>query len=85
MLGCINEYVYAPSTCSVSYTHLDVYKRQVVGGEEKYSTNNFFLNFAVVPGEIRKCFNVAVPYAWSERENVISGSYTHLDVYKRQG
>ena len=38
---------------------------------EKCSTNNCFLNFFVVPGESRKCFNVAVPSAWSERENVI--------------
>ena len=53
--------------------------RGVKGGEErssrmywveKWSTNNCFLNFCIVPGGIRKCFNVAVPSAWSERENV---------------
>ncbi len=54
--------------------------RGVKGGEErssrrywveKCSTSNCFLKFFVVPGESRKSFNVAVPSAWSERENVI--------------
>ena len=31
------------------------------------------MNFFVVPGEIRKCCNVAVPSAWSDRESVIRG------------
>ena len=51
-----------------------------MGGEErssreywvdKCSTNNCFLKFFVVPGEIRKCLNELVPSAWNERESVI--------------
>ena len=52
----------------------------VVGGEERSSrmywvdkcaTNKCLLNFCVVPGGIRRCFNIAVPSAWSERDKVI--------------
>ena len=70
------------------------FSRGVVGGEErssrmywveKCSTNNCFLNFCIVPVEIRRGFNVAVPSEWSERYlEKESVSYTHLDVYKRQ-
>ena len=57
-----------------------------MGGEErssrmywvdKWPTNNCFLNFCIVPVEIRRGFNVAVPSVWAV-------SYTNLDVYKRQ-
>ena len=52
----------------------------VEGGEErssrrywvdKWSTNNCFLNFCIVPVEIRRGFNVVVPSVWDGRENGI--------------
>ena len=35
---------------------------------EKCSTDNCFLKFFIVPGEVRKCLNELVPSAWNERE-----------------
>ena len=54
--------------------------RGVKGGEErssrrywveKCSTDNCFLKFFIVPGEIRKGLNELVPSAWSERESEV--------------
>ena len=71
---------------AVSYTHLDVYKRQEAGTEVTRS----------LADDIQ---NAAVPYVWiqTETRNVkvlssmmvdlrayVAVSYTHLDVYKRQ-
>ena len=56
---------------SVSYTHLDVYKRQVYGGSSyrlkqmKISILHIFVQFV----KLRR---------------TIAVSYTHIDVYKRQ-
>ena len=57
-------------TKSVSYTHLDVYKRQVQSGS-KVVTNN--LGLKIYSSEDK-------PVA----KTIRSVSYTHLDVYKRQ-
>ena len=38
---------------------------------DKCSTNNYPLNFCVVPGGTKRCFNIAVPSTWSERDKVI--------------
>ena len=76
------------SPTSVSYTHLDVYKRQ-----------GAYLRIAVKPLHPcrRPCIQLAALYAVVEvhaddtaavelkAHALITVSYTHLDVYKRQG
>ena len=67
---------------AVSYTHLDVYKRQVLDGE--------LMVFVIYQGE-----GEDAPVQWLEESIPFTGeldlseaseavSYTHLDVYKRQ-
>ena len=58
----------------VSYTHLDVYKRQGVGEEQAKACRackNFGAAISAVPGKLGNVYPDPV-------------SYTHLDVYKRQ-
>ena len=59
---------------AVSYTHLDVYKRQMPAFRDKL--NNRF---------VKKTLSLP---AWladrADKDGVNSVSYTHLDVYKRQ-
>ena len=58
---------------AVSYTHLDVYKRQVQtpsGGSTVTPNGEIYDGQALTPGE------VGISY--------VTVSYTHLDVYKRQ-
>ena len=69
---------YSRSISSVSYTHLDVYKRQVKeelksGGAKRASTKakNISLRAKKAKGKAR-C------------DDITAVSYTHLDVYKRQ-
>ena len=66
-LDCRNAVAY--DTSAVSYTHLDVYKRQ------RQHQNIIF--YAVDKQPVRE--NVTFPMACP-----IAVSYTHLDVYKRQ-
>ena len=68
----------------VSYTHLDVYKRQVYA-----LMDNDFFNQAVKGGgvqfrDVGVFLNGFYPLAGVIRKPD-SVSYTHLDVYKRQG
>ena len=56
---------------SVSYTHLDVYKRQVHGG-------TIIAEVPETRAIVHKCM---VP---PNVDGVVAVSYTHLDVYKRQ-
>ena len=75
------------SATAVSYTHLDVYKRQEIG-------RNFEEIAAIYEGvehaeRLRVCFDTChtsdAGYAVKEDfDYVIAVSYTHLDVYKRQ-
>ena len=61
----------------VSYTHLDVYKRQPLG----IKTENVVVDFA--EGDMI----VVIGGVWKDTVGVITAmtvSYTHLDVYKRQ-
>ena len=73
----------------VSYTHLDVYKRQVLGKEtiDLYNTsetrsnnNSYGLNYQKTGKELMSQDEIAV----MDGAKCISVSYTHLDVYKRQ-
>ena len=59
---------------AVSYTHLDVYKRQVTACDNDYVSSGIRLQLADSFLEIGY-------YDFISR---ISVSYTHLDVYKRQ-
>ena len=65
----------SPFQNSVSYTHLDVYKRQV----EDDVSSNCSLSFCGVPGRAKKCFNVVVPSAWNDRESVKWGSESDFE------
>ena len=59
---------------SVSYTHLDVYKRQVL---------STFIICAMLC--LTNCSNDDAPTSVFTPEALKPVSYTHLDVYKRQG
>ena len=62
---------------AVSYTHLDVYKRQVVFCNAP-EDNPFMAGAFHGPGEPDCVINVGVSGPG------VAVSYTHLDVYKRQ-
>ena len=61
---------------SVSYTHLDVYKRQVLN----VMVYLLIVHVAVI---VTSSAGIVVGISLSQPVNV-SVSYTHLDVYKRQ-
>ena len=64
----------------VSYTHLDVYKRQVCVHDlnMRYTDCSRFAGLA-------HCVKVAINYVLVFSSSVLDAvSYTHLDVYKRQ-
>ena len=69
---------------TVSYTHLDVYKRQLHGfglpcAKELLRRNNAFYTMDYHDGAFQFCFE------WPDVAcNSCAVSYTHLDVYKRQ-
>ena len=66
----------------VSYTHLDVYKRQ-----ELYMNSELLVNapFDLENGEIFHCnLTLASGNSHVASNGVETVSYTHLDVYKRQ-
>ena len=70
---------------SVSYTHLDVYKRQQVAAVNA-ALNSF--NKELLAEHIRNCVVRDIREGKDETVEelvVIPVSYTHLDVYKRQG
>ena len=65
---------------AVSYTHLDVYKRQVY---EIWFPFQFHIYISALPGPVHAFRWVEV--ATQNPGSVSAVSYTHLDVYKRQG
>ena len=75
---------------SVSYTHLDVYKRQVYEGQLKNSRSYIFslavkLKSLVVYHKIRiSCKHLLITKSICQLIRCLPVSYTHLDVYKRQ-
>ena len=60
----------------VSYTHLDVYKRQVV--------NLVYSDVVAIRAFISPCSGLIPSAATAVNASIIAVSYTHLDVYKRQ-
>ena len=70
----------------VSYTHLDVYKRQDLennAGSMIVNIGAQSTNFSIVTGG-RIIINKKIPIG-GRQMNEADVSYTHLDVYKRQG
>ena len=65
-----------PYAVTVSYTHLDVYKRQLYTYNPPRSAREWVNEEALVPREGRMRHH-------SDYRGTVS--YTHLDVYKRQG
>ena len=69
---------------TVSYTHLDVYKRQ------PYSSTRTAYKLRIRMGQVllRRQYKISLQQtgrkAWRQVYTGISVSYTHLDVYKRQ-
>ena len=75
------------SVCTVSYTHLDVYKRQIVA----FARRCGFPVVAKVVGPVHKSdvggvvLNIkSEQHLALEFDRMMPVSYTHLDVYKRQ-
>ena len=64
-------------TRSVSYTHLDVYKRQKKAQISKIENNATDARFATIL-KVFRALDAKINF------NIESVSYTHLDVYKRQ-
>ena len=82
VVGCVMTYAQQMPG-PVSYTHLDVYKRQVLyraivghslGEMYGYKTNGVYTTDDFVQNGDKYVL----------KDGVISVSYTHLDVYKRQ-
>ena len=79
-------------TRAVSYTHLDVYKRQgVFLSNDLYTTFIFFeiMSFAsypmVIHNETKEAIDGSNSYlGFAVLGSLVTVSYTHLDVYKRQ-
>ena len=67
---------------TVSYTHLDVYKRQTQAAVEKgYLDSDEYTEIISVVGD--KSYKLVDPLK-SVYTGLVPVSYTHLDVYKRQ-
>ena len=77
-------YTYTRSRIAVSYTHLDVYKRQTA--DRLHNISSLFCALIIdvtAPccSLIKKLFHFINDSLW---HSLFSVSYTHLDVYKRQ-
>ena len=68
--------LFTPGSNPVSYTHLDVYKRQAPDQQAITEEATEYFN-QMMDGDFETFFN-ALP------QGVQAVSYTHLDVYKRQ-
>ena len=73
-------------TGSVSYTHLDVYKRQVIGDVKRGDIGSTSAAYAT--GHLGRVQIGSKSYSTFDEDfatvNPYPVSYTHLDVYKRQ-
>ena len=73
LLLVLLEFLVLPDLLvSVSYTHLDVYKRQVILHINIFNSLTLFDRFCYIWDSIN----------WETKGSAVS--YTHLDVYKRQ-
>ena len=71
----------APAIMAVSYTHLDVYKRQILQRVQAMP----FESLEKMELYITEKLSGAFPkISFQEKEGQEAVSYTHLDVYKRQ-
>ena len=70
----------------VSYTHLDVYKRQVLHVTDVHETNGIIWHTVdALPETAQPGAAVTGTIDWEWRfDKMQPVSYTHLDVYKRQ-
>ena len=68
---------YLFTVTSVSYTHLDVYKRQRTGSNNK--RNPSLIQTVLSGSRIMSFFKDSLRFS-----DILTVSYTHLDVYKRQ-
>ena len=68
---------------TVSYTHLDVYKRQVNGGVPRGGDNGGNLERRLMEGH-KQGREQAADIDGDTQDGYGPVSYTHLDVYKRQ-
>ena len=74
----------------VSYTHLDVYKRQGTASPTFFKPGGFKISHIVGNIDLSRNLTDQVSIsigseARNETYTIIAVSYTHLDVYKRQG
>ena len=81
-----------PFAGPVSYTHLDVYKRQVEGSKFWFNCNpehprHWFYEEWIQKRDEKNAYylHFRMEDNPSLSEKMIAVSYTHLDVYKRQG
>ena len=70
---------------AVSYTHLDVYKRQASICLKSGDTLQEIFEEAGFPEGVFLHFEISHSEVEDMIANPITVSYTHLDVYKRQG
>ena len=86
---CFRDFLYFGEWCtgsgswrgtvSVSYTHLDVYKRQIINYVAKER-----LDQLSETGAHQGVIAQVAAYEYASVEDILAVSYTHLDVYKRQ-
>ena len=71
---------------TVSYTHLDVYKRQalLLAGADKVAVNSAAVARPELVADIADRFGSQCAVGSIDARRVAAVSYTHLDVYKRQ-
>ena len=79
------EILFSKHFMAVSYTHLDVYKRQIAGtirnAVNQMQLVNDWEQKKATGDVVKKQEGMTVT---SQEESMIPVSYTHLDVYKRQ-
>ena len=77
-----NEAESSAKIIAVSYTHLDVYKRQLLRHCQEVQIVIFPLFWDLHLQKIRRYWDCVL--FMIRKESIMAVSYTHLDVYKRQ-
>ena len=75
----------AGTPSAVSYTHLDVYKRQLLNSRGYPTYTMLKRLMAGITTDTQKSAAVTPAASTRKRVSTVTVSYTHLDVYKRQG